>query len=945
MTVRIPSASLARVLVAAAFAVSTAAACSRPARPPVPTMDSPTDVAATRYCILDNGSGEFMVEPAVNCIDDNASALVARAVVPNAGKSRIHVIDLDLRIPKFIDFDSGSPGNTGIAVGDGPNVVAVNELMPGIALVGSMRDTELGAVDIVTGQAIGRPLRLQHSLRRLRPVPGRPLFVGIERLSPTLRLFRMEISCGGVPMVHGLSCAMDASLSEVLAIPLPAAPTSVAVNSAGRVWVSVDDSHRIPVYDLLLDEAGIPGCTSNCMVDELAVFEPCWDGLDNDGDGLVDGDDPQCYGTNGDEAVQDDAQACADGIDNDGDGAVDADDPDCLGPFGNSEDATAPIADCADGFDNDLDGLTDDEDPACANGEFEFERQVALDDTLAATIPACSDGLDNDSDGFADWPDDTDCYSANSTSERLLTELSVADLVLTEEQDLVLALLGRLANVLIFNAETGERLAPNEEPGGYDSIGIPVVNGQGLNLVTYTFDLATETLADGNRLFVRDRVAHATLAQGYIDPLFLDRRYVIEDADGNVVSETTEERFSRYDFNRNPASVRVASCDFPADAREILDNLSIGCTDPEFPQPQVVNADAFGDSEPSGDYITDPAGAYLVLPRMVTQEVNDERTGLQDLEVPDDYVITNDVFELTWEGVLPASDRSDAIVTEGGEWVEILGLDPCSRGRDACSVGLDLSACTEARTLCEEGVDLCAEGYDICRLCPQACERSIDFCEVGVVPGDRLIFDQRSARVSDPACTPFVTVISGTPTFTSVTAEYEVVSVQPDRLRIAVVPDPEGDAAVDYLPPASCTTEPVPIEIRGSDSWVWTGRSTGHYSPFVASGGQCVIDPELAAFTGRPQIDKAWESPERYTINIASGTAALIRDFRLIFDVRSGFANAQNIAGFLLLGPSNSGAAHVQGRRGHRLVFTDDAQNFSWVYSGSNFVSITGPLP
>jgi hypothetical protein len=80
-------------------------------------------------------------------------------------------------------------------------------------------------------------------------------------------------------------------------------------------------------------------------------------GLDNDGDLLYDGDDPDCQA--GFESN------CSDGIDNDGDGLVDCDDQDCA------------------------------DDPACLT-------------PLVET--SCTDGVDNDGDGFIDCTD-TDCFS------------------------------------------------------------------------------------------------------------------------------------------------------------------------------------------------------------------------------------------------------------------------------------------------------------------------------------------------------------------------------------------------------------------------------------------------------------------------------------------------------------------------------------------------------
>ena len=62
--------------------------------------------------------------------------------------------------------------------------------------------------------------------------------------------------------------------------------------------------------------------------DEDAGADPCTDGLDNDGDGWTDADDPDCnasgyevgYGT----------AACNNGIDDDQDGTFDAGDDTCI---------------------------------------------------------------------------------------------------------------------------------------------------------------------------------------------------------------------------------------------------------------------------------------------------------------------------------------------------------------------------------------------------------------------------------------------------------------------------------------------------------------------------------------------------------------------------------------------------------------------------------------
>ncbi len=90
----------------------------------------------------------------------------------------------------------------------------------------------------------------------------------------------------------------------------------------------------------------------------------CADGVDDDLDGLVDCDDPDCG---------DGCERCADLRDNDGDALVDCDDPDC------SEAPVCPER-CHGGEDDDADGLVDCADPECATAERCTSPPVSADD-------------------------------------------------------------------------------------------------------------------------------------------------------------------------------------------------------------------------------------------------------------------------------------------------------------------------------------------------------------------------------------------------------------------------------------------------------------------------------------------------------------------------------------------------------------------------------------
>ena len=89
--------------------------------------------------------------------------------------------------------------------------------------------------------------------------------------------------------------------------------------------------------------------------------------------GCPEDSDPRADEDAGTPAVQ-----CADGVDNDGDELIDGADPDCSGPDDDSEAQEMPDPQCSDGEDNDEDGQTDfpadadcGVDRACTDGRCE----------------------------------------------------------------------------------------------------------------------------------------------------------------------------------------------------------------------------------------------------------------------------------------------------------------------------------------------------------------------------------------------------------------------------------------------------------------------------------------------------------------------------------------------------------------------------------------------
>ena len=106
------------------------------------------------------------------------------------------------------------------------------------------------------------------------------------------------------------------------------------------------------------------------------------------------------------------AAACADGLDNDGDTLIDHPaDPGCTGPTDTDETDPPSTPACADTIDNDGDGLTDHPaDPGCT-------EPTDTDETDPPAAPQCSDGLDNDTDGLTDHPGDPGCSAPADPNE------------------------------------------------------------------------------------------------------------------------------------------------------------------------------------------------------------------------------------------------------------------------------------------------------------------------------------------------------------------------------------------------------------------------------------------------------------------------------------------------------------------------------------------------
>jgi len=150
----------------------------------------------------------------------------------------------------------------------------------------------------------------------------------------------------------------------------------------------------------------------------------CFDGQDDDNNGLTDCADPSCNMRACGPAcicanLKKAEDLCSDQVDNEMDGLTDCADPDCVGKSCRAgctciADGGQTETDCTDGVDNDLDGKIDCLDPDCV-GQFCTPPDIYFQCTANELCKChggvqiaevgsvlCNDGIDNDCDGVID---------------------------------------------------------------------------------------------------------------------------------------------------------------------------------------------------------------------------------------------------------------------------------------------------------------------------------------------------------------------------------------------------------------------------------------------------------------------------------------------------------------------------------------------------------------
>jgi hypothetical protein len=344
-----------------------------------------------------------------------------RAYVGASGRGEVAVLDVG-DTTAILDVDRSIPGTTAIYVDDlvsdiaadpdGRFVFTVNSSTGSVSVV---RHDDVAVA--VTIDLADEPL-FEVAVYPDATVPREWLATETRRLAwlsapMSGRVFELDLDVmAGLPATRDRIAPPEGLVRRI--IELAGSPGRGAAPRVGRMapdgdartlYVTHRDERALTVVDLeqpdrqqhvSLEETR---CNDGYLTDVVEQQTLCRNGLDDDGDGLVDAADPECAAgaawEGGAAGVCFQIARCANGIDDDSDGVIDAADPDCEGGSA----FEGPVPACANGLDDDGDGAADRADPDCAD-----ERD---DDERGRELSTCADGLDNDGNGLVDTDDPT----------------------------------------------------------------------------------------------------------------------------------------------------------------------------------------------------------------------------------------------------------------------------------------------------------------------------------------------------------------------------------------------------------------------------------------------------------------------------------------------------------------------------------------------------------
>lgn len=945
-------------IVALAACATSFTACKKPRTGDVYTLHSPQSVSTTQVCLIEDGDTWTVAfaddEECVHPADLTKESTVQHwdphlylAAISNVGEGALQLYALDtrstiwlsaLRSPTGIEclkaesdarqpVTSGSqwaveangddacssitgtgirsfdnvpsvPGNNGIAL-NGTLGETRTSHVPGIHWVATSAPNTIAAVNALTGKRV--PLangelqaHVDFPIADIAVVRDTGWLIAANPRDNELVAWQPTISCDGEANIHVLGCTLELDLGPATHIALKGSPRHLTASRAGDVFASSDG---VPfVTRVSLDDGECPA-SAPC---EIPITHTCNDGLDNDGNGLIDADDPSCYTAAMDEGeIFADAQ-CADGIDNDGDGLIDALDPKCLTRSYGAEDATD--ISCTDGIDNDGDGLIDADDPKCANGS-EFRDGAGFAHPGTAALPRYVSQPVYPG-RLAVAPEGDLLIVAEAGGNRLRKEMA-SDLVFVCARPLADDI--RPADSPCQDANTRLTLNSGDPvrdiaPGlRLSGIGNHIEFANLVEALPIKVPAGLESTDDrlANFAFLSTRRAFISSSDGFLYSVDIDRSWKFVGNDGVNVDDY-EPLFRYTDATGSSGDIRNMRLVRAERVPQITGDFPT--TEPGedsfYPSLKVVAPDKLGSSGGSrtrldANNITNPL-AFVQLPTeprycfdfdglgCLTNPSRDRQFlpytfAREKKDVVHDARMFDDNWSLAWEGNLLigsqgfelAPQRADAIVLSNDGWIQFLGKSACdvvdNDSRLLCERNIGWSACPELQGLCERGADLCGGGVTLCDVCPSACAADVDLCAAGVQPGDIAILpplDPASyCRRGEVGChndnipaecragaggDPLEPAVyeARIPALTTIGNEFRVAEVKGNAVRLEPLnfTNRTRYRIPRRLPSTTCYRKAFTVELIAANSWTFSGTRVANIdTPYVDANGFCAM--------------------------------------------------------------------------------------------------------
>ncbi|MFB6352213.1 MAG: hypothetical protein ABEK29_10620 [Bradymonadaceae bacterium] len=864
------------------------AGCGDEQQPQPPSLETPT--AMTTATRASCGSAT----PVLDRFGDGRCAL---GLIANADKGSVAVTNIARRKPRLTDLDPTVPGFTHIDAGRRPIDIAASPDGTAAYTLDSVRGN-LSVIDLWRLRTLETTIPVDGQPAALATAPGEAAGgqIAVITTDPDALWLRDGVHCD--QSADGDPCSgLEAESTQ---IPLPGRPAALDVSADGSLAYIVYGNRdfmsvvALPGNDQVLEQdeytcrGGRTGAP--CEAVRIGLSYGCSDGVDSDGDGQIDREDPQCWGP------------------------TDAESPGGIG--------RRYTGVCADGEDNDNDGALDRVDPECQISAGDSETKKTNPDAVFT----CSDGEDNDGDDLTDYPDDPDCYGATGQRESAVETSGFGAIGVDQTGTFVYVVDGANNQVLTVDAQRGQlidaaRTTPPHGAPFTQKLGIPVASrptgatgfvsrdvawtdpeDSSHGIIQYTF--GTYVVSNNGRVYtlrtvssdceVRETDRDSLLSQKQFrrrgeafrssnerhclqTPPFplpkgengmgmtgdgpckaarmcLDCQKNKPQGMGDVCSEACA------NFEKNSRQCRRIQGRrlSPTDNVNLVVNPHFAPIDSEQPQGRLRGAGTC--SEPRAfiermrSYSSENEGAsrefgcasslrdqpierfasdlegqdsfenfsranllQFTSLQLSPPDEDNSKVHAQTVERPYDFRYRDEQWTVTWEGVLPGTDRQDGLLAK-----ENAG-----------------QLLTEPLDLCKAGVR--AGDRVIIKNSPETGSETPDRCGNLVPDGNR----EGGNGVPD-SDDPFLT--------------YRVDEVRPNSIKLSTM---DSERFAQTLPSRGCFPSAIRYEIRPEDEWTVVGNQSGFQSRRTSSLGQCV--PKFGAdnprIQGRVASDEVFVGP------------------------------------------------------------------------------------